>query len=154
MTCFVWPTSQLEDAFRSSVFRRGKVRRRARLHDRKDSHRGERPPAHRCRTPNEETVSGWFSGNPSGSVMTPPLRSPAMPSKPKTVRNNVRVFRRAMPLRAFQPTSHTTALSLQHALNCRMASCTFSRRAIRVQCFRSSFSLLVVTNRVSQWPSS
>jgi len=75
--------------------------------------------------PNEETVSGWFSGNPSGSVMTPPLRSPAMPSKPKNVRNNVRVFRRAMPLRAFQPTSHTTALSLQHALNCEWRRARF-----------------------------
>src|ERR1700732_80626 len=44
-------------------------------------------------SPNAETVSGRFSGNPSASVMTPPLRSPTVPADAKTVRHCVRVFR-------------------------------------------------------------
>jgi len=43
-------------------------------------------------SPNAETVSGRLSGNPSGSVMTPPLRSPAVRAEPKTIRYCVRVF--------------------------------------------------------------
>jgi hypothetical protein len=40
-------------------------------------------------------------------------------------------------------------ISSQHAHNCKMPLCMSSTRAIRVQCFRSSFSSSVVTNRVS-----
>ena len=105
-------------------------------------------------SPNAETVSGRFSGNPSASVMTPPLRSPTMPAEPKTIRHCVRVFRRGMQSRTFLPTDHATAPSLQHAHNCKMPLCMSSTRAIRVQRSRSSFSSSVVTNRVSWWPSS
>jgi hypothetical protein len=104
-------------------------------------------------SPNAETASGWFSGNPSSSVMTPSLRSPAVPAEPKTARHSKRVFRRAMLAQPFLRTSHTTDPSLQHAPNCTMPLCMSSSRAIRVQCFRSSFSSSVVTNRVSRCPS-
>src|SRR4051794_37814886 len=43
-------------------------------------------------SPNTETVTGWFSSNPSGPVMTPPLRSPAVLAKLKSIRHCVRVF--------------------------------------------------------------
>jgi hypothetical protein len=105
-------------------------------------------------SPHAETGSGRFSRNPSGSVMTPPFRSPAVPTEPKTIRDSLRVFRRTMSPRAFLPTSHSTAPSLQHAANCTKPLCMSSSRAIRVQCLRSSFSSSVLTNRVSQWPSS
>jgi hypothetical protein len=41
-------------------------------------------------SPNAETVSGRFSGNPSASVMTAPLRSPAVPAEAKTIRHCVK----------------------------------------------------------------
>ena len=44
-------------------------------------------------SPNAETVSGRFCGNPSVSVMTPPLRSPTVAADPKTIRHRERVFR-------------------------------------------------------------
>ena len=73
-------------------------------------------------SPNAEAVSGRFSGNPSVSVMTAPLRSSAVPAEAETIRHCARVFRRGMPSRIFLPRDHATALSLQHPRNCKMPS--------------------------------
>ena len=64
-------------------------------------------------SPNAEAVSGRFSGNPSASVMTAPLRSSTVPAEAETIRHCVRVFRRGMPSRIFLPRDHATALSPQ-----------------------------------------
>src|SRR5258708_33621163 len=64
---------------------------------------------------NAETISGRFSGNPSASVMTPPLRSPTMPAEPKTIRHCARVFRRRMPPPTLLPTHHTTSPPSHHS---------------------------------------
>jgi hypothetical protein len=93
-------------------------------------------------SPNAEAVSGRFSGNPSASVMTAPLRSSTVPAEAETIRHCVRVFRRGMPSRIFLPRDHATALSLQ---DCKMPLFMSLIRAIRVRCFRNSFSSMALT---------
>ena len=104
-------------------------------------------------SPNAEPRSGRFSGNPSASVMTAPLSSSAVSAEVETIWHRVRVFRCGMQPRIFLPRGHATAFSRQHPHNCKISLFMSLPRAIRVQCFRSSFSSMALIFWAStSWP--